>query len=298
MTEITLLDGSIGQELVKRSNDRATPLWSTQVMMDHPDLVGDVHRDYIASGATVLTTNTYAVHRSRLERVGLADRMEQLLNAALEQAEAARSANEGGRIAGALGPLLASYRPDLMPDVASSKARFGEIIQAMGDRVDLLLAETVSSVLEGQGVCEAAAVSDKPLWLAFSVDDQDGTRLRSGEALQDVASLIATYKPAAVLLNCSTPEAIDTGLPVLATMGVPYGAYANGFTKISDGFKAEFPTVDALEARTDLTPAAYADYAMAWVAQGATIIGGCCEVGPAHIQEIAKQLRAAGHKLV
>ena len=297
MTDITLLDGSIGQELVKRSNDRATPLWSTQVMMDHPELVAAVHGDYFAAGATVATTNTYAVHRSRLERVGLEDQMERLLDAALTQAEAARVAHGGGRVAGALGPLLASYRPDLKPEVAASKARFEEIISGMGDRVDLLLAETVSSLLEAEGIFEAAKTSDKPLWIAFSVDDQDGTRLRSGEALQDITSLIATYEPAAVLLNCSTPEAIDAGLPVLAKLGVPFGAYANGFTKISDGFKAEFPTVDALEARTDLTPDAYADHAMAWVALGATIIGGCCEVGPAHIQEIATRLRAAGHTI-
>ena len=46
MADITLLDGSIGQELVKRSGDRATPLWSTQVMIDHPELVRDVHTDY------------------------------------------------------------------------------------------------------------------------------------------------------------------------------------------------------------------------------------------------------------
>ena len=239
MTAITLLDGSIGQELVKRSNDRATPLWSTQVMMDHPELVGDVHRDYFAAGATVATTNTYAIHVSRLERVGLEDQMDRLLDAALDQAEAACKANEGARIAGALGPLLASYRPDLKPEVDFAAERFGDIVARMGDRVDLLLAETVSSLQEAEGVFAGTAQSDKPLWIAFSVDDQEGDRLRSGEALQDILPLIAHHKPAAVLLNCSTPEAIDKGLPTLADAGIPFGAYANAFTKISDGFKAD-----------------------------------------------------------
>jgi len=297
MAEITLLDGSIGQELVKRSGDRATPLWSTQVMIDHPEMVGAVHADYFACGATVATTNTYAVHRSRLERVGLEDQLQRLLDTALGQAEAARSANEGGRIAGALGPLLASYRPDLKPDVTFAGERFAEIVNLMADRVDLLLAETVSSLQEAQGVFAGVASSDKPLWIAFSVDDDDASKLRSGEALRDILPLIAVHKPAAVLLNCSTPEAINAGLPIIAQAGVPYGAYANGFTKISDGFKSDFPTVDALTARNDLSPATYADCAMAWVDQGATIIGGCCEVGPAHIAEIAKRLRAAGHTI-
>lgn len=298
MTEVTLLDGSIGQELVKRSGSRATPLWSTSVMMDAPELVGAVHGDYFNAGATVATTNTYAVHTSRLERVGLEDQHGTLMDAALMQAEAARATHGSGRIAGSLGPLLASYRPDLQPAVEMSAERFGIIAGKMAGRVDLLLAETVSSLQEAEGVFAGTADAQEPLWIAFSVDDDDGTRLRSGEAVADILPLVAKHKPQAVLLNCSTPEAISAGLPVLSETGLPFGAYANGFTKISDGFKADFPTVDALEQRTDLTPQAYADFALSWVDQGATIIGGCCEVGPAHISEIAARLKAAGHTIV
>ena len=74
MTKITLLDGSIGQELVKRSGDRATPLWSTTVMMEKPELVDKVHTEYFDAGATVATTNTYPVLYDRLKRAGLSDR--------------------------------------------------------------------------------------------------------------------------------------------------------------------------------------------------------------------------------
>jgi len=110
MTLITLLDGSIGQELVKRGRVPATPLWSTSVMMEQPELVGAVHRDYFAAGATVATTNTYPVHISRLERLGLEDRLGALIDTAVEQAVAARDAHGSGIIAGALGrcsPLTA-----------------------------------------------------------------------------------------------------------------------------------------------------------------------------------------------
>ena len=68
-------------------------------------------------------------------------------------------------------------------------------------------------------------------------------------------------------------------------------------TEITPAFLADAPTVDALTARHDLTPARYAAFAMAWVAQGATIVGGCCEVGPAHIAALATALRAAGHQI-
>ncbi|WP_170427420.1 homocysteine S-methyltransferase family protein [Ruegeria arenilitoris] len=297
MADITLLDGSIGQELVKRSGDRATPLWSTRVMMDYPDLVGDVHADYFRRGATVATTNTYAVHRSRLERVGLEDQLADLIGVAVSQACQARDGGKG-RVAGALGPLLASYRPDLKPDVEQAAEKFAEIVQLMANDVDLFLIETVSSVQEAEGALRGTEKAGKPVWLALTVMDDDGTRLRSGEPLSDVAPLVERYNPDAVLINCSRPEAIPAALDILATMGRPFGAYANGFTEISEGFLKDAPTVDALEQRQDLGPRVYADHAMAWIAQGATIVGGCCEVGPDHIEALANSLRAAGHRIV
>jgi homocysteine S-methyltransferase len=57
-------------------------------------------------------------------------------------------------------------------------------------------------------------------------------------------------------------------------------------------------TVDMLSAREDLGPAVIADFAIGWVDQGATIVGGCCEVGPAHIAEIARRLTAAGYEII
>ena len=297
MTRITLLDGSIGQELVKRSGDRATPLWSTRVMIDRPDLLGEVHADYFAAGATIATTNTYALHRSRLERVGLADAIPALVETALARAETAR-ARHGGRIAGALGPLLASYRPDLNPDPSQAATRFGELVALMKPRVDLFLIETVSSLREAEGALRGTRDCVKPVWLALTVTDDDGTRLRSGEPLAGIAPLIAQHDPEAVLINCTRPEAVPAALDILAPFGKPFGAYANGFTRITPAFLKDNPTVDALEQRTDLDPAAYADHAMGWVGRGATILGGCCEIGPDHIAELARRLRAAGHEIV
>ena len=300
MTNITLLDGSIGQELVKRSNGPATNLWSTSVMMEQPELVRAVHDDYFAAGASVATTNTYAVHVNRLERAGIADKQGALMDIGVSQAVAARDAHGSGRVAGAMGPLLATYRPDLQPDVGLATEQFAQHIRLLGDRVDFLLVETVCSLQEAEGIFQgyAASGSTKPLWMAFSVDDQVGTKLRSGEPLFVVTEMLNHYRPAAVLLNCSMPEAITQGLPMLTDCGLPFGGYANGFTMITDDFKKDAPTVDALSARTDLTPDAYADFVMTWVGAGATIVGGCCEVGPEHIAEIARRLKGAGHTIV
>lgn len=297
MSTITLLDGAIGQELVRRSGDRPTNLWSTQVMIEHPGLVREVHADYFAVGASIATTNTYAVLRDRLAAHDHADRTEALADAALTAACAARDSHGSGRVAGSLGPLIASYRPDICPPAAEAARAYAEPVALLKDRVDLLLIETMSSVDQADGALRAAMGQGVPVWLSMTVLDDDGTRLRSGEPLTDLAPLVARHRPDAVLINCTRPEGVAAALGILRTMGRPFGAYANGFTHISQDFLKDRPTVAALAARTDLTPQAYADFALGWVGQGATIVGGCCEVGPDHIAELARRLRAAGHTI-
>ena len=102
----------------------------------------------------------------------------------------------------------------------------------------------------------------------------------------------------AVLVNCSAPEAVTLALPIIAGLGKPFGGYANAFEMITEDFLKEKPTVDSLRMRRDMGPRAYAGYVMEWVGLGATIVGGCCEVSPAHIAEIARRLHAAGHTIV
>lgn len=295
---ITLLDGGMGQELLARTGDEPTPLWATQVMLDHPDVVREIHADYFAAGATIATTNTYAIHHDRLERFGMDDLFEVLHMKAVSQAEEARAAHGSGRIAGSLGPLVATYRPETCPPVAEAQPKYAEIATLIGPHVDLFLCETMSSVMQAEGALAGAVTAGKPVWLSVTVDDNDGTRLRSGEPIADLAPLIDRYRPAAILCNCSVPEAMGAAMAEVAKFGLPFGAYANGFTHISDAFKTDAPTVAVLEHRHDLTPDRYAAFALGWVAQGATIVGGCCEVGPAHIRALAAALRDAGHGIV
>jgi homocysteine S-methyltransferase len=298
MTDITLLDGGMGQELIHRAGDRPTPLWSTTVMMEHPGLVCAVHDDYFAAGATVATTNTYAIHHDRLDGTGFEDRFADLHAQALDEAGAARRAAHGGRIAGSIGPLVASYRPEVHPPHDEAVAKYAEIARVLAPSVDLILCETVASLAHARAVLEGAKAAGKPVWLSVTVDDEDGSRLRSGEPVAEAAALAQAGGAEAILANCSAPEAMPAALAAMKGAGLPFGAYANGFTRITKEFLQDKPTVDALSAREDLTPEAYARHVMAWVDMGATIVGGCCETGPAHIAELRRALEAAGHRIV
>ena len=210
---------------------------------------------------------------------------------ACEIAVAARDANGSGQVAGSLGPLGWSYRPDLAPPSAQAAELYTEICRLQEPYVDLFLCETMCSVDQARGVLAGALVLDKPVWLALSVDDADGSRLRSGEALVDILPLLVELPPAAVLINCSVPEALDTAIPLLVGQGIPVGGYANGFVNINSTFTEKHTPVDALVTREDLDPLQYANFAQHWLDAGATIIGGCCEVGPAHIAELVRRFK-------
>ncbi|KMW58109.1 Homocysteine S-methyltransferase [Candidatus Rhodobacter oscarellae] len=286
---VTLLDGSIGQELVKRLGEQPTPLWSTKVMLDRPELVEQVHRAYFEVGAEVATLNTYPLLRNRLDNNGIGDRFELLHNTARGIGLRARAAHGAGRVAASLGPLGASYRPDLAPPVPEAAREYAEIVALHDAEVDLHLIETASGLRLAEGALAGCVGATKPVWLAVSVSDDDGSVLRSGEPLADVLPLVDRFRPEALLVNCSTPEAVSQSLPIIAPHGIPFGAYANGFTRIADDFKVVQQTVDSLTARADLSPKAYADFAEGWAEAGASIIGGCCEVGPDHIAELKRR---------
>ena len=298
MRKITLLDGSIGQELVLRSKKKPTPLWSTEVLLENPQLVSDVHSEYFRCGATIATTNTYPVLRDRLERVDLAHKLEALWDSAIKLALESRDAHGKGRVAGSIGPLVGSYRPESCPSPEVAVVSYAEIINALAPAVDLLLLETMSSVSQAEGALRASVGSGPPVWLAVTVDDFDGRVLRSGEALNDLQPLLESFEPDALLINCSRPEAVSDAVDVIKDFGLPFGAYANGFEKISRDFVETSPTVDKLDQRHDLDEEKYADFVMSWIEKGASIVGGCCEIGPSHIRKLSDRISDADFKIV
>jgi homocysteine S-methyltransferase len=295
MTDITLLDGGMGQELIARAGADPGPLWATRVMLDHPGLVRAVHGDYFAAGASLATTNTYNILHDRLIPQGLDHLYHALHLRALAEAHEARAQARRGLCAGSMGPLGESYRPDLTPPVETGTALYAEKARLLAPHVDLILIETISSLDLARGALRGARTTDRPVWLSVSVQDRDGTRLRSGEPVAALADVLAETPADAVLANCSMPEAMAAALGQLKPLGLPFGAYANGFSEIIP--HTHGTSAPAYGARNDLTPERYADFALSWVAQGATLIGGCCEVGPAHIRHLHARLLAEGHSI-
>ena len=120
-----------------------------------------------------------------------------------------------------------------------------------------------------------------PVWLSVTLDESNLGCLRSGEPIEALVEAVAQYQLEAVLLNCTSPEAVNATIPRLraaAAHGIQIGAYANGFVTASSG---------AGEYDGALTPAKYAELAAGWVEDGASIVGGCCGIMPPHIEALA-----------
>jgi S-methylmethionine-dependent homocysteine/selenocysteine methylase len=295
MGGIILTDGGMGQELLRRSQTPPTPLWSGRVLIDEPGLVRDLHVEFIRAGTRVITINSYAATPERLEREGVGELFEPLQKRALDLAHEAReiAGEDGVLITGCLPPLFGSYHPSLTITFEEALAIYRRVVAEQADRVDLMLCETMASAEEARAAATAAAESGRPVWVSWTLADAGPPRLRSGETLATAAGALAGIPLAARLVNCSQPEAITAALPELVALGGTVGAYANAFTAI-DRLK-HGGSVDVLDARDDLGPATYADFAMGWVEAGATIVGGCCEVGPEHIGALRDRLRSAGY---
>lgn len=301
MSDVILLDGGMGQELTLRSSEPAHPQWGARVMIKEPHLVQQVHEEYLHAGARVITLNTYSTTPTRFAHFGMPEQFEPLQMRAIELANAARDAARAeARIAGCLPPLVGSYQPDRLPDHDTLLAEYREIAAVEADHVDLFLCETMSKAEEAHAAATAACETGKPVWVAWTLAEdlaEDGKpRLRSGETVAEALAALEGLPVEAVLFNCCPPEAIGAGMADLARDGRPFGGYANGFQPIPKEFVLG-TSVDLLSARTDLGPGEYADQVMTWVGQGASIVGGCCEVAPAHIAEIARRLEAGGYRL-
>jgi homocysteine S-methyltransferase len=283
--KIILLDGGMGQELIKNSKSKPHPLWSTYVMSEEPELVKKAHVDFIEAGASVITLNTYSTTPERLEANNLLDKFSFFHKKAIDLArEAIDQTQKNVLIAGCLPPLVWSYRPDKAPDYDKCVDLYLQIVKEQENFVDLFICETMASIKEAKAAVAAAKTSGKTVWCGLTLEDDENCELRSGEKLIDSVSKLQSLGQEEFLLNCSFPEVIDKGITILSQNCKFFGGYGNGFTSIEPLKTAS--NVSVLSARTDLGPQEYSNHALNWANQGATVVGGCCEIGPSHIKHL------------
>ncbi|MFO8099394.1 MAG: homocysteine S-methyltransferase family protein [Salinibacter sp.] len=287
-----LLDGGVGTEISRRGYEERHPsIGPANALLTDPTLVQSVHEDYLRAGADIITTSTYSTPRDRLEEVGLTGQVEAINRRAGQLAEQARQeTGNDALIAGSLPPIRGSYRPDWVGDRDELEPQYREQAQLLAPYVDLFLCETMSRVREAQAALAGAEATELPVLVSYTIPDTpagnaEEPSLRSGEPLSEAVQALADHRAEGVLLNCSIPERITAAMPFLRDATErPIGGYANAFTGIPEGWNEK--TDATPDRREDLGPEAYGAHAQEWIASGAQIVGGCCEVGPAHIAHL------------
>jgi S-methylmethionine-dependent homocysteine/selenocysteine methylase len=285
-----LLDGGMGRELRFRGVEVPETIWSAHALMAAPDVVRQIHLDYIKAGADIITLNSYGIIRSDLAKENIEEKFGELNRIAGSLAVEARDIS--GRsvvIAGSLPPLRGSYRPDRVGKTEEIESFYLEQAELLAPFVDLFICETMSTAAEALAATRAACSTGKPVWVAWTLHESQAQLLRSGETIAYAASILADLPIDGMLVNCCPPERITEALPTLIETGPKYvGGYANTFQPIPEDWELDGnKTTDGLlDLRTDLDPDMYAAHVKDWLQAGATVVGGCCGTRPAYIKRI------------
>jgi S-methylmethionine-dependent homocysteine/selenocysteine methylase len=279
-----ILDGAMGTELQRRGVDTGLPLWSANALMARPEEVLQIHKDYIAAGAQIITTNTFRTTRRTLKRANLPDRSKQLATAAIDLAKKARDAfpDREVLIAGSIAPLEDCYRPDLVPSNRDLYEEHEEHAHRLVEGgVDFLLLETMNTIREAYVACKAARATGKDVIVSFICNAKG--QLYSGEPLSAAIEEIAPLRPAAFSINCVSPRHIGAAIANLkVSTSLPFCVYGNVGLPEDEQHGWEFTH--------DVTEDEYTTFARAWQRAGASIIGGCCGTTPEYVRMLARGL--------
>lgn len=283
---ITLLDGATGTELRARGvlvRDYKSSLWSALACVEAPDAVIRLHRDYINAGADIITVNNYAVTPVLLAREGMEDAFESLT---LKAAQCALTARDGAerpaRVAGSLPPLNTTFDASLVGAFDDNVAGYRRIVATLNPYVDLYLCETLCTAEEARAAAIAAQESGKPFMVSWTIE-RTGQRLRGGDSFLKAVQALEGLTPDALLVNCTSCNAVTAAIRCLRELtDLRIGGYANPVLEEPEGGEPQ----RALS--KPIGPAEYAAVAKGWIADGATIIGGCCDTNPDFIAALRR----------
>jgi homocysteine S-methyltransferase len=290
-----LLDGAMATELAERGFELRAPLFSARALDDAPELIEQIHMDYLRAGAQVLRCNSFGLHVSTLAAAGLAHRQAELLRIAVALPDAVRRRERSQvRIAGSIPPRPRANQSD-PPELARAEyLRYAELLVEAG--ADLILLETFTHVDEARLALEGLAEISLPVWLAIVAGAPvpgsrrpDGTRLLGGDELALLGAILRgrdLRRPDVVLLNCTQIDAVPAALDaMLAEIDpeIPLGLYPHLGKQRYDGV-----WIDRI-----VEPDVFAEQVRAWMHSRTRFVvaGACCGSRPAYIEALQRWLQ-------
>ncbi|MDR0933092.1 MAG: bifunctional homocysteine S-methyltransferase/methylenetetrahydrofolate reductase [Victivallales bacterium] len=280
---LTIFDGAIGTEIYRRNFFVNASF--EQLSVSNPEVILDIHRQYLDAGAEVLTTNTFNANARRLGKFGLTDQVTAINRAGAELARRAiDEADLSGKIliAGSIGPI---GEPESVADTRDRATLIAEQLEALVPVTDFIIFESLRTVIDLGAALEAIKkFPDLVYILSFAIDRH--AENCCGDGLDEFKQLISTFpgsRPSAIGLNCGGgPESTLAELELLVNKtALPIVVQPNaGQPRGIDGRMIYMTSAEY-----------FSTYAKRYAMLGAAAIGGCCGISPAHIQELARTIK-------
>ena len=284
-----ILDGGMGQELLTRGLQPISSLWSATALMDkqYHKIVKDCHTDFINAGAEIILTNTFTCRRKRLEENQVENKFEELNKIAVKLAN--DSVKESGKkvlVAGSLPPQNFTYQADF-GNKDEARKNFSDQAIILNEGVDLFYLDVLSSYEEIELAIDSIKNFDKPF--IVGIHFKKNSLLPSGERVKDVIEKIKKFEPLAVTGSCVAYEDVISAIDDFKGCDLPFGFKVNAFKEIPAGWKpdASNPNI-ALGKNEDITILKFQEISKEFIDMGAKLVGGCCEITPAHIKKISE----------
>jgi S-methylmethionine-dependent homocysteine/selenocysteine methylase len=276
----------MGTELQRRGARVDFPLWSAWALLEQPNLVFQIHQEYVEAGADVLTTNTFRTQTRTLAKAGkdcvLARRLTREAVSLALQARASAGASRKVTVAGSVAPLEDCYRPDLSPESADDE--FRELMEWMLEAgAERLLIETMNNLREMRSALRAAQRTGARFWVSVNPSNEDPLHLLSGESVAEAAHIAYNEGSDAFFVNCAAIPVIEQAIESLrGRTKLPLGCYANnGIPDSAIGWRFD----------REVPAETFAEHAVRMRECGVEFIGGCCGTTPEHIRAIAEALK-------
>jgi homocysteine S-methyltransferase len=288
--EVTRIDGATGSEVIKRGVPHHEYGWSGAAALTHPGIVTSVHDDYLALGANLIASCTFAAGQNVMNDVGRGDDFEAVNRRAVELAVAARDASGRDEVVVAGGVSNWSFSGDHPPleQLRADTIRQAEIMRDAG--ADLISLEMMVDIPRMTATLEAVTTVGLPVWVGFSIGPEEGhdaelladpIPLRDADLLVDAVDVAAGFGADVLCLMHTDTRLMEPGLRAIRSRwNGPLGAYAHAAV-VEDG---------VVSFDESITPAAYAAHVPVWREAGATLIGGCCGIGPDHMHAVNEAL--------
>jgi S-methylmethionine-dependent homocysteine/selenocysteine methylase len=294
-----ILDGGMGQTLLAKGLKPKGSLWSASGLIEekYHQLVIETHLDFINAGADVIVTNNFSARRVRT----IQNNVDMHFNYANKKAgELAIKAREISKknvlIAGSLPAQNNTYITDER-DKKLIRQNFLDQANLLKPFVDFFYLDVISSIREIE--IALSIVEEMNFLVLIGIHIKKNGLLPSGETITQVSKKFKNKNCLGLVAACVSPEIIENTIDEIKNLGIPFGYKANLWKKEEplpagkiikidqgDGFGSN--PVDVLGSRTDITGKKFYDFSKKMILNGATILGGCCEVKPFHISSIAK----------